>query len=319
MKNKKKGFIIPLLVTIIVLLAVGGGVYLYVSNDSNSLVANQDENAVATTSDSSLSAQSTTSVKSNLDEKLISNVETITLNNNSDGILRIERTFEYEESHKTQSKLVFTPNNSKSSFLVSIMPPGVTGLENNIVYDNKIYFVSNDNMASIKYFDLSSGKFETVEETIGKNAYISSINLMNGDLYYIAGSKEFAYCLDFPKDKCLNASLYKYNFNDDKVELLVENIKGSNILGADKKDVLYFSLSWGDAGAWFSKVYKYNNSKAELYKEYSEVDEVQYNSFINSLENRNKGYQSILLKNGNLLPGPSISEYSKNNYFFVGK
>ena len=36
MKNKKAGFIIPLLITIIALLAIGGGVYFYVSKDSNS-------------------------------------------------------------------------------------------------------------------------------------------------------------------------------------------------------------------------------------------------------------------------------------------
>lgn len=244
--------------------------------------------------------------------------EKIALSNFSQGVLRIVRTFLYQDTHKTQSHMLFTPQNTEDNFLVEIMPSGVTGLGNNIIYDSKIYFVANDweDGSSIKYFDVKNEQIGVIEDTEGKYGHISSIMPVGRDLYYIAGPDEFGYCLDLPKDKCLKASLYKYNLDEGEVETLATNIKGANILGTDERGNLYFSLSWGDAGAWFATVYKYDGD-VEEYRTYTDASQInEYERFVSSLNNI-KGYQSILLENGKLLPGPDISEYSKNNYFFI--
>lgn len=245
--------------------------------------------------------------------------ERIALSNFSQGVLRIVRTFLYQDTHKTQSHMLFTPKNTEDNFLVEIMPSGVTGLEKNIIYGSKIYFVANDweDSSSIKYFDVENEQIGVIEDTEGKYGYVSSIMPVGKDLYYIAGSDEFGHCLDLPKDECLKASLYKYNFDEDSVEMLAEDIKGANILGIDEEGDIYFSLSWGDAGAWFATVYKYNNGDVEVYRTYTDASQIkEYEGFISSLNNI-KGYQSILLENGKLLPGPEINDYSKDNYFFV--
>jgi len=233
--------------------------------------------------------------------------EKYTINNSSEGILRFNG-----------ADLLFIPKNTNDNFLIITMPSRVSIQDNIIISGKKIYFVVNDeSSATIKYYDISTNKIDTVLGTVGKHGYISSMSLISDNIIYIAGSKEFGYCLDLPKDKCLTASLYKYNFNEDKVELLAENIKGSNILGADESGSIYFSLSWGDAGAWFATIYKYKNGNIEQYKNYSDTSQIEeYEKFIISL-NKVSGYQSIILKNGELFPGPEISRYSKNNYLFI--
>jgi hypothetical protein len=57
MKNRKAGFIIPLLIAIVAFLAVGGGIYFYVSKNSDSQTINKNENTIATTSDSVVNTQ----------------------------------------------------------------------------------------------------------------------------------------------------------------------------------------------------------------------------------------------------------------------
>jgi hypothetical protein len=63
MKKYQKGFIIPFLIAIIALTAIGGGVYFYVDKSSNSQIINQDEEivTVSTTSDSSTNNTEVTS------------------------------------------------------------------------------------------------------------------------------------------------------------------------------------------------------------------------------------------------------------------
>jgi hypothetical protein len=55
MKNNQKGFVIPILIIIIALIAIGSGVYVYLDKSSNPQITNQDEDIVpvATTTDSS--------------------------------------------------------------------------------------------------------------------------------------------------------------------------------------------------------------------------------------------------------------------------
>lgn len=62
MKQKNQGFIIPILITIVALLAVTGGVYFYANKNSNPQILNQNENTVATTSDSIVNIKATSSV-----------------------------------------------------------------------------------------------------------------------------------------------------------------------------------------------------------------------------------------------------------------
>lgn len=243
----------------------------------------------------------------------------ITLNNSSKGILRIARTFLYQDTHKTQSHILFSPENTEDNFLVEIMPPGAGGLGNTIIYNNKIYFIAGDyeKGASVQYYNIENGEFGAVEDTVGKYAYILSSLPIDKDLYYITASDEYARCLDMPRADCPKLSLYKYNFDKDSVELISEEIRGSSILGTDNKGNLYFATSWGDAGVWFATIYKYEDGITETYKEYSDVTQIEeYKNFVSTL-NTMRGYQSILLENGKLLPGPEISEYSKNNYFFI--
>jgi hypothetical protein len=54
MKNYQQGFVVPLLITIIVLLVLCGGTYVYL---------NQSQNNVSTTNDSSLSVKASTSTQ----------------------------------------------------------------------------------------------------------------------------------------------------------------------------------------------------------------------------------------------------------------
>lgn len=307
-----------MILSLILILVIVVGVFYFINKEEN---INETEDLVSSDIQSNKENEIEEFVKEsvveNKEAKENFNIEQITLNTHSSGVLKIKRTFDYEESHNTWAKLTFIPDNTENSLLVSVMPPGVTGLENNIIYDNKIYFISNDNIAKIKYFNISDNEFRTVNETVKGDGYISSFFPTSEAFYYIAGPIEFGYCLDLPKDKCLNANLYKYDFDKDKVEVLAKDIKGSYVLGHDSNDSIYFSSSWADAGGWFATVYKYEDGKVEVYKSYSDASQFEeYENFISSLDGL-EGHQSILLENGKLSPGPEISDHSKNNYFFI--
>lgn len=307
MKNK------TLLYTILGLIVISGVVYAFTTKNKNLNTIEGLEKAQIKNEDENIEKENV-----NIKEEIKTNSELgqITLENKSSGLLKIERTFDYQESHNTSAKLTFTPSDSNKISLVSVMPPGVSGLENVIIFDNKIYFISEDEKPSLKYFDITDSKFKVANENIGAEGYISSFVPINNEIYYISGSKQFGFCLNLPKDKCLIANLYKYNFEKDKIELLAKDIKGSNILGIDKIGNLYFSLAWGDAGAWFAKIYKYKDGQVEFHKEYTDASQIdEYEKFISSLDTM-QGYQSIILENGKLSPGPDISENSKNKYFF---
>ena len=74
MKNTQGGFIVPLLITIIALLVVGGGAYIYLNQQPKTLNVNQVENIVATTSDSSINTQVTSPTQNKKSDVAIASI-----------------------------------------------------------------------------------------------------------------------------------------------------------------------------------------------------------------------------------------------------
>ena len=52
MKNRQKGFMIPLIITIIALLAIGGGIYFYFNNTKDTNIIDNTEVPINTSTSS---------------------------------------------------------------------------------------------------------------------------------------------------------------------------------------------------------------------------------------------------------------------------
>jgi len=88
MKQKNQGFIIPILITVFALLAVGGGAYFYVHENPNLQIIKQDENIVEKTFDSYLNNQNTQNSINQVETDLVKK-ESLPKNPNSDQFIKI--------------------------------------------------------------------------------------------------------------------------------------------------------------------------------------------------------------------------------------
>lgn len=257
----------------------------------------------------------------------------ITLNEFSDGLLWVRNEWHdiqrgAKDTDTGALYLLFTPHGENKNYEVLQLDAWADVF---LVLENKLYSINNQQNAegsirsAIMFADPFTGETGTIDGTILVNRYLLSLYPLNGEIYYLASTKDSVYCLDSLRG-CYT-DLYKVHPLSGVPQLLANDVLGRTILGYNKSEnTLYLQDGYGDAGCFSSRFSRYViGGGEEFIGEFGGCfDEEGYNDTQHAIDEiyKRAGYstdwiKAVRMSGGKLLLPVSVSEYVREQSYAV--